>query len=129
MYNCSTLVVHCMDFCLVDKIQDLINESDVLSISGGIKDLIDGSKEVQDFILKQINISYTLHNVRKVVLIHHNNCDAYKDSYNFPDKEAEFAQHLEDMNSAEEIIKNCFEDIEVKKIWVETDPHIQIIEL
>jgi len=130
MHNCSTFIIHCMDFRLINKTKewmnknDLIGDCDVVSIAGSSKDLVDGSKEVQDFILKQINISYNLHNARKVVLIHHSDCGAYKATYSFPDAEAEFAQQLEDMNAAEEIIKNCFENIEVKKIWAEMkDPH------
>jgi carbonic anhydrase len=124
-----------MDFRLINKTREWMNQNnfigdaDVVSVAGSSKDLVDGSKEIQDFILKQINISYNLHNARKVILVHHSDCDAYKANYDFPDTEAEFAQQLEDMNTAEEIIKNCFEDIEVKKIWVQMkDPHGEEVE-
>lgn len=130
MHTCSTIIIHCIDFRLIDKTRKwmkenaLINDADVLSLAGSSKDLVDGSKEIREFILKQINVSYNLHGARKVILVHHSDCGAYKTSYIFEDAEAEFAQQLEDMNSAEEIIKSFFEDIEVKKVWVEMkDPH------
>lgn len=138
MHNCSTLIIHCTDFRLINKIREWMNENnltddcDVISIAGASKDLVDGSKEVQEFILKQINTSYSLHNVRKIILLHNNDCGAYKTTYSFLDEEAEFAQHLEDMTEAEEILKNCFENIEVKKIWAEIDPgenEVEFIEL
>jgi len=108
---------------------NLIGDADVVSIAGSSKALVDGSKEIQEFILKQINISYNLHNARKVILLHHSNCGAYKVDYDFIDGEAEIAQQLEDMYAAEEIIKNCFEEIDVKKIWAQIkDPHKEEVE-
>ncbi len=135
MHNCSTIIIHCIDFRLINKIREwmdengLKNDSDVLSLAGGIKDLVDGSKEIQDFILKQIGVSYNLHNARKVIIIQHSDCGAYKTNYNFTDEEAEFAQQLEDINTAEEMIKNYFDDISVEKIWIQMkDPHGEEVE-
>jgi len=105
------------------------NDTDVLSLGGGIKELVDGTKEIQEFILKQIGISYNLHNARKVVLMQHSDCGAYKTNYNFIDGEAEFAQQLEDMHTAEEMIKNYYDDIVVEKIWIQMkDPHGEEVE-
>lgn len=130
MHNCSTITIHCIDFRLINKAREwmiqnnLIGDADVISIAGASKALVDESKEIQDFVLKQIHISYNLHNARKVILLHHNDCIAYKTEYDFVDSEAEFAQQLDDMNTAEEIIKNCFDEIEVKKVWAQMkDPH------
>ena len=135
MHNCSTIIIHCIDFRLINKIREwmdengLKNDSDVLSLAGGIKDLVDGSKEIQDFILKQIGVSYNLHNARKVIIIQHSDCGAYKTSYNFIDGEDEFAQQLEDTNTAEEMIKNYYDDIAVEKIWIQMkDPHGEEVE-
>lgn len=135
MHNCSTIIIHCIDFRLINKIREwmdengLKNDSDVLSLAGGIKDLVDGSKEIQDFILKQIGVSYNLHNARKVIIIQYSDCGAYKTNYNFADEEAEFAQQLEDINTAEEMIKNYFDDISVEKIWIQMkDPHGEEVE-
>lgn len=124
-----------MDFRLINKTREwmnqnnLIGDADVVSIAGSSKALVDGSKEIQEFILKQINFSYNLHNARKVILLHHSDCGAYKADYAFIDGEAEIAQQLEDMCAAEEIIKNSFEEIDVKKIWAQMkDPHGEEIE-
>jgi carbonic anhydrase len=124
-----------MDFRLINKTREwmnqnnLIGDADVVSIAGSSKALVDGNKEIQEFILKQINISYNLHNARKVILLHHSDCGAYKADYDFIDSEAEIAQQLEDMCAAEEIIKNSFEEIDVKKIWAQMkDPHGEDVE-
>ncbi|MDD3032814.1 MAG: hypothetical protein PHX52_02905 [Candidatus Pacebacteria bacterium] len=135
MHNCSTIIIHCIDFRLINKIREWMdqngfkNDTDVLSLGGGIKELVDGTKEIQEFILKQIGISYNLHNARKVVLMQHSDCGAYKTNYNFIDGEAEFAQQLEDMHTAEEMIKNYYDDIVVEKIWIQMkDPHGEEVE-
>ena len=40
-------------------------------------------------------------------------------SYNFEDQEQEFTQQLEDMDNVSELLKNCFPDIEIKKVWAQ----------
>ncbi|MDD4662087.1 MAG: hypothetical protein PHG24_02285 [Candidatus Pacebacteria bacterium] len=128
MHNCSTVIIHCMDFRLINKIREwvdqnnLTNDTDIISIAGASKALSEDNKEIQNFILNQINVSYLLHNARKVILMHHSDCGAYG-SYNFIDEEEEFAKQLEDMGIAEEIIKNSFDDIEVQKVWIQMNDH------
>lgn len=125
MHNCSTVIIHCMDFRLIEKTNEwikqnnLTDDTDVISIAGASKALAGGDKEIQNFLLDQINISYLLHNARKVILMHHSNCGAYGIS----DEEEEFAKQLEDMETAEEIIKNSFDEIEVKKVFIQMKDH------
>jgi len=114
-----------MDFRLIEKTNEwikennLISDTDVISIAGASKALTSEDKEVQDFILRQINVSYLLHNARKVILMHHSDCGAYGIS----DEEEEFAKQLEDMETAEEMIKNTFDEIEVRKVFIQMKDH------
>ena len=72
---CDSAVVTCIDFRFQKYINDWIAEflkgktHDRISIAGSSKDL--------DFILSQIAISVRLHEIKKVVIIHHEDCGAY----------------------------------------------------
>lgn len=123
-HHCSCLLIQCMDFRMVKetmnwlKEKDLIGDCDIVSLAGSSKSLIDENDlEVKKFILKQIETSYNLHNMRKIILLHHSDCGAYNSSYHFRDEEEEFSKQLDDMQAAEETLKNLFEDIEIIKIW------------
>ncbi len=71
----QAIVVHCMDFRLQKIINDWlesefgVGDYDRLSVAGGVFDL--------DFVMKQVGISHRLHEIKKVVLINHEDCGAY----------------------------------------------------
>ena len=67
--------------------QNLIGDCDVVAVAGSSKAIVDGSDNIRDFLLGQINTSCTLHNCQQVVLVHHSDCGAYRNSYNFASPE------------------------------------------
>ena len=89
-HHCSSLLIHCMDFRLIEKTMDwmkeknLIGDCDIISLAGASK-VLAGSEDIETkkFILKQMEISYNLHHMRKVFLLHHSDCGAYKADNNF----------------------------------------------
>ena len=101
------------------KEQGYMGDCDVVSLVGASKELVDGHKEISELILKQIDISKSLHSAKQVILLHHSDCGAYNFSYEFSSPEEEKVKQLEDMEEAEEIIHQQFADIEVIKIWAE----------
>ncbi|MFA5076400.1 MAG: carbonic anhydrase [Patescibacteria group bacterium] len=115
-HNCSSLVLHCMDFRLQPAIrrwleqQNLLGDCDVVSVAGACKDLDEG---VGDFIWKQIDISYRLHNMRQIILMNHTDCGAY--GGRMPDDEN---KHQEIMARTEKLIASKYPDIKVKKVLV-----------
>jgi|SRR3989338_8100048 len=72
---CDSAVITCIDFRFQKYINDWIAEflkgktHDRISIAGSSKNL--------DFILSQIDISVRLHEIKEVIIIHHEDCGAY----------------------------------------------------
>jgi hypothetical protein len=112
-----------MDFRLQNEIrrwireQGIVGDYDEVSLAGSAKDIVSGTEAERAHLLKQIKISTNLHCSCQVVLIHHSDCGAYNGAYNFKSVEEEFSQQAEDMQKAEDIIKNKFPEIKVIKVW------------
>ncbi|HOZ55850.1 MAG TPA: hypothetical protein PLH29_01335 [bacterium] len=122
-HQCKAILIHCMDFRLIEQTRNWMKENgylgdcDVVSLAGASKELVDGGHQTRELILKQINTACSLHSASEVILLHHSDCGAYKASYNFENVDEETAKQTEDMDRAEEIIKERFKDIKVKKVW------------
>lgn len=125
MHKCSSILFHCIDYRLIKEIrswmneQNLLGDCDIVSIAGASKSLIDDQGEVRSFLLNQIRIAKNLHQITKVFLVHHTNCGAYRSAYNFNTRAEERDKHLEDMDKANEIIRQNFPDLAVVKILAE----------
>ncbi|MDK2949294.1 MAG: hypothetical protein PWQ56_459 [Patescibacteria group bacterium] len=118
-HNCQNIIFHCIDFRLINETNDFIKNnygrSDIVSVAGSSKEIADGNS----YLLKQIEISHNLHHSSKVVLIHHSDCGAYKNSYQFSSPEEEKEKQVNDLLKIELIIKERFPDMTVEKIWAE----------
>lgn len=124
-HNCENIIFHCIDFRLIDKTNDFIENTygkdnyDIVSVAGSSKNISDNDEAIKNYLLKQIEISHNLHHSNRVVLIHHSDCGAYKASYKFESEEDEKKKQLEDMDKTEKIIKEKFSDMTVEKIWAQ----------
>lgn len=72
--TCDNLIVTCMDFRIQERIADyakgnLNGQYDYISFPGATKSL--------ELILEQIELAVSLHQVRRILLIHHEDCGAY----------------------------------------------------
>lgn len=74
-HTCDALVVCCIDFRFQKYIRSWLDKN----LAGQTFDLIGYAGSTKDLktILKQIDISVKLHKIKKIVLIHHENCGAY----------------------------------------------------
>lgn len=112
-----------MDFRLIEQTRKWMGESgylgdcDVVSMAGAGKEMLDGGMAARELVFKQISTSISLHHATEVVLLHHSDCGAYKAAYTFESPEEERIKQIEDMNRAEAIIKEKFNNISVKKVW------------
>ena len=129
-HTCSTIILHCIDFRLIAETMKFIDDKygigdcDIASVAGAGKGIADDNEILRNYLLNQIKISHDLHEAKKVILIHHSDCGAYKNSYQFNSEEEEKKQQTEDMKKAESIIKKEFPDMSVVKIWAQMlDPH------
>jgi carbonic anhydrase len=123
---CKNLLIRCMDFRLRDELMDWIDESglfeggfDVISLAGASKSLADGNDEIRDFFLKQVSVSTDLHHAERIVVLHHSDCGAYANAYDFASKEEEKKKQTEDMKKAKEIIAGKHPDVEVIMAWAD----------
>ena len=109
--------MHCMDFRFVPEIkkwmeeQKLLGDADLVSFAGAAKNIVDESSRA--FALKQIEISRRLHGMKQVHLMNHMDCGAYGGHAAFTNEAAEKQKQIADMQSAAEIIKQSFPDLEV----------------
>ncbi len=111
-HSCEGVIVTCIDF----RFQDYINKwlevnfapgsYDRVSIAGGIKDL--------EYVLNQIEISERLHNIKKAVLINHEDCGAYGD-------EGSPENHTRDLRAAAEKIARQHPDIAIQIYFAKLD--------
>jgi carbonic anhydrase len=112
MHTCDAAVITCIDFRFQDYINDWISKNippkshDRVAWAGGVKDL--------DNVLNQIAISKRLHDIKKVVLINHEDCGAYGEA-GTPEK------HAEDLKEAAAKVKERTENVEVQIFYLHLD--------
>ncbi len=132
-HYCKALIIHCMDFRFGEAIKNwlaenhLLNDCDIVSLAGAAKGLANPrSAAEKEIILKQLEISSSLHKISQVILMHHTDCGAYGGRDAFESGEAEYNQHADDMKKAKELILNKFSDLEVKTVLAKINPLGQI---
>jgi carbonic anhydrase len=73
--KCEVMVVACVDFRFQRALDEWLAANirhgnyDRVGIAGGVKDW--------DVVMQQIELSKNLHNIRRVILINHEDCGAY----------------------------------------------------
>ncbi len=124
-HNCNNLLITCIDFrfhkaiCKWVNENGLTNDYDLVSMAGVQKSLLDEDTSVA--VLKQIGISEKLHGINTVIFIAHQDCGAYGGSSAFESWEEEKEKYIEDMFSAEEVIKSKWPNLHVKKLLLTFD--------
>ncbi|SRR6266498_564048 len=108
-HTCEAVVVHCIDFRLQNFLNDWLTKRfglqnyDRVSWAGGVKDFA--------ILQGQIEISRRLHQIKKVILINHEDCGAYG-----PVGTKE--RHVSDLAYAERMIKSLYLDVDVEKYYL-----------
>src|SRR4030043_2229889 len=116
----SSINHYCADACIVwcfdDRFTPLLDEFikergyknyDLVKVAGGAKNLAEPDHETERlFILKQIRTSINLHNAKLVVLMCHEDCEAYGGEKTFQDRHKEREKLCQDLKEAEHILKN-----------------------
>lgn len=107
-HTCEGVVVHCIDFRLQQFLNDWLTKRfgiqnyDRISWAGGVRDF--------SSIQNQIQMSSKLHNVKKVILINHEDCGAYG-----PTGTKE--RHVSDLAYAEQVIRSSLY-LDVEKYYL-----------
>jgi carbonic anhydrase len=101
-----------------------LGNCDIVSVAGSGKGIADDDEIFRAYLLRQIKISHDLHGVKNVILIHHSDCGAYNNCYQFNSVDEEKEKQVADMEKAEKVIKENFPDMNVDKVWAQLlDPH------
>jgi carbonic anhydrase len=92
-----------------------IENSDIISVAGSIKELVHGTAERAEWLLSMVKISYDLHHSREIIITCHSDCGAY----GIKDPEEEKRTQTEDLKKARDIIRQRFPDAGVKAYWLQ----------
>src|SRR3989344_6063418 len=117
-HDCEGVILTCIDFRLWERAAVLeqikqkagISSFDVVSLSGGTRNLVD--EKTRELILSQIEISTRLHHSTTVVLTNHTTCGAYGES-------GTRERLIEDLQLAASIISERFPQLEVCLLLVD----------
>lgn len=111
-HKAKSIIVTCIDFRLQEAINNWIAQNfasrtfDRVALAGGVKNL--------DTIMGQIEISHRLHQIKKAVLINHEDCGAYSES-------GTSQKHAEDLRNAGTRVKEQYPDLEVETYYLHLD--------
>lgn len=112
LHYCKTIIITCIDFRFQDLIDKWLDKNfspktyDRVAFAGGVLNL--------DVDLKQIEIAYSLHHIKEVVLINHEDCGAYGG-------EGTYQKHVEDLTNASKKIELLFPKLKVKTFYLHLD--------
>lgn len=112
LHTCDALVVSCIDFRFQKYIRKWLDENfgdktyDYVGYAGSTKEF--------DHFLKQLDISVKLHDIKHVVLMHHEECGAYG-AQSTPEK------HAEDLLKARAVIKKRYPKLKIDLFYILLD--------
>jgi carbonic anhydrase len=110
-HTCEAIVITCIDFRLQAFIENWLKQLksegyDRVALAGGCKNF--------DTILVQIEISKRLHDIKKVILINHEDCGAYGET-GTPEK------HAQDLKETAKKISEKLADLKIESYYLHLD--------
>jgi len=139
MKQASTLVISCVDFRLKNETSDFLNNTlkliddyDGIVMPGASLAVVDQTHPSwSESIYGIIEVLKTLHNIKRVVLLDHLNCGAYKvilgeDSVKTPD--VELATHKKTLGQAKQAIQEKFPDLKIHTMIMSLDGTIENVQ-
>jgi hypothetical protein len=106
--TCEAVIVHCYDFRIQHFLNDWLTKRlgiknyDRISLPGGVREFA--------YVRIQIQMSYKIHNVKKVIMINHEDCAAYG-----PTGTRE--RHISDLAYAEHAVQSSLH-LDVEKYYL-----------
>jgi|AP95_1055475.scaffolds.fasta_scaffold89984_3 carbonic anhydrase len=112
-HECEALVLTCMDFRFREATQQFVKEGlginqfdGPISIPGVCKGIAEANSIVTDFAKFAIETALKVHHIKKVLIIHHEECGAYGIS----DRDVEFQKETEDEKKGDAILGDLYSD-------------------
>lgn len=116
-HTCSTALIKCMDFRLTKDVHDwmlqqnLVNDCDIISVAGAAKDIVENPR---GYVASLIGLAVQLHQVKKLIFMHHLDCGAYGGCAAFSSQEEERSKHRSEIQRAHQIIAAQFPGIQIE---------------
>lgn len=112
MHSCDALIVFCIDF----RFQKFLRAWTEENLKNQTFDLVGfaGSTKSLDVILGQIDISVRLHQIKNLILIHHEECGAYG-------LESTPENHARDLQKARKVVLAKYPDLKVDLYYLHLD--------
>lgn len=111
-HPCDAIIISCIDFRFQKYIRKWLDKNlkdktyDYVGFAGSTKDL--------DTILNQIAISVRLHDIKQVILIHHQECGAYG-------KSSTLETHTSELRKAKKEISNLYPTLKINLYYLHLD--------
>ena len=113
------LLICCKDYRYIQPIQRFVKQRlgirwyDLKATAGGVRALLDAPRIVQQWILRDIDLVYRLHGVRRVILVHHEDCAAYGGSAKLGDLAQQRRFHRTQLHRAARVLRRQFPGLTV----------------
>jgi len=115
-----------MDFRLYPETFAWMQKENILGDCDFISTIPGASMPLQDLdspeaitIMKSIQASIKLHDLKTLIIMHHNQCGAYSLAYKFANPKEEKDRQLLDMRISKEIVLKNFPGLKVRLVWAE----------
>ena len=118
-------------YLISKKSTNIINIISAVSVAGISKSIAENPESTDaKFVLNQIELSYQLHDIKTLYLVHHTDCGAYGGHSAFENLDTEKAKYNVDMMTTKSVIKNLIPDLEIKFVLADiTKQGIDVKEL
>lgn len=137
MHKTKNCIITCIDFRLqgsysnLIKSRDWLGESDVISLAGCSRDLVKPLQEFhKDALLRQLELSITLHDPDKIIFLDHQDCGGYAQDETIPQGlpiDEDLKQHIEWGNRARTVVEELYPVKTVEVYFVHLDGEVEMI--
>lgn len=117
-HHCQAAILHCIDFRFqptIDKFlakHKLNGNCDRIGIAGGAKKIGE--------VFEELNTSETLHSVKDIYLVNHQDCGAYGPQV-AENAEKELETHTNDLLQAKKILNEKYPDVNIHTYFLTLD--------
>ncbi|GEM_PF-1310094 len=113
------LVICCKDYRYIQPIQRFVKRRlgirwyDLKATAGGVRAMLESPRIVRQWILRDIDLVYRLHCVRRVILVHHEDCAAYGGSTKLGSLAKQRRFHRTELRRAARVLRRQFPDLTI----------------
>ena len=134
-WNTSTgLVLECIDYRFIEKNNKFLKDKfkntffDHFSLAGSSLGF-NNNKNWRRTCIDNINLAIKLHNIKKIVILEHEDCGAYIETYNYlrhsVDKEKEY--HISNIKKCVNFLKRIYPGIKISGYYLSRVQDEQIV--